>query len=111
MTKIPKKQSDSFHSVENDEILITRAAATAASIDIKYKRASSTDKVILRPWRDEAFSAYARARLKLLEDETRSSDADVQEMHAIRKQVANARKTQSLVKSIGRFAAFLGRFI
>ncbi len=97
--------------MENDEIMITKAAATAASIDIKYKRASSTDKVILRPWRDKAFSAYARARLKLLEDETVSSDADLQEMHTIRKQVTNARKTQSLVMHIGRFAAFLGRFI
>ena len=97
--------------MDNDEIIITKAAATATSIDIKYKRASPTDKVILKPKRDKAFSAYARARLKLLEEGTLCTNDDVQEMNEIRKQVANARKIQSLVIAIGRFVAFLSKFI
>ncbi len=97
--------------MENDEIIITKAAATAASIDVKYKRAASGDKVILKPGRDEAFSAFARARLQLLEDDASSNADDVLEMQAIRSQVAHARKTQSLVLAIYRFVGFLNRFI
>ena len=96
--------------MDNDEIIITKAAATATSIDIKYKRASPTDKVILKPERDKAFSAYAGARLQLLEAGTISSEADVLEMSEIRKQVASARKQQSLIIAIGRFVDFLVKF-
>ena len=96
--------------MDNDEIIITKAAATVTSIDIKYKRASPTDKVILKPERDKAFSAYAGARLKLLEEETVSSEADVLEMNDIRKQVANAKKQQSLIIVISRFVGFLSKF-
>ena len=95
----------------NDEIIITKAAAATATIDIRYKRASSTDKVILKPARDKAFSTYARARLKLLENGTVSSEDDLQEMGEIRRQVSNARKTQSLVIAITRFVGFLSKFI
>ena len=97
--------------MDNDETIVTKAAATATSIDIKYKRASATDKVILKPERDKAFSAYAAARLKLLEEGTISSDADVLEMGDIRKQVANAKKLQSLIIAIGRFVGFLVKFV
>jgi hypothetical protein len=96
--------------MDNDEIIISKAAATATSIDIKYKRASPTDKVILKSERDKAFSAYAGARLKLLEEGTISSNADVDEMNDIRKQVGNARKQQSLIIAIGRFVGFLIKF-
>ncbi len=97
--------------MENDEIILEKAAATTATIDIRYKRASSTDKVILEPKRDQAFSAYARARLKLLEEGIVSSGDDVQEMGEIRSQVSHARKTQSLVLAIGRFVGFLSKFV
>jgi hypothetical protein len=97
--------------MDHDETILKKAAATATSIDIKYKRASATDKAILKPGRDEAFSAYAGARLKLLEEGTVSSEADVEEMGEIRRQVAHARKTQSLVIAIGRFVGFLSKFL
>lgn len=97
--------------MNTDEIIITKAAATATSIDIKYKRASPTDKVLLKPERDKAFSAYTGARLTLLEEGTISNEADIEEMATIRKQVGNARKRQSLVIAIGRFVGFLTKFI
>jgi len=97
--------------MENDEVILTKVAATATTIDIRYKRASSTDKVILKPERDKAFFAYARARLKLLEERTVSSDDDVKEMGEIRRQISNARKTQSLLIAIARFVGFLRKFM
>ena len=96
--------------MDNDETIIRKAAATATSIDIKYKRASPTDKVILKPERDKAFSVYAASRLKLLEAGTVSSSDDVAEMAEIRRQVAHARKQQSLIVAIGRFVGFLAKF-
>lgn len=97
--------------MENDEIILEKAAATVATMDIRYKRAAPTDKVILKPERDRAFSAYAGARLKLMEAGTVSSEDDVQEMGEIRRQVSHARKTQSLVIAIGRFVGFLSKFL
>lgn len=96
--------------MDNDEILITKAAATATSIDIKYKRASATDKIKLKPERDKAFSAYMGARLSLLEAGTVSTDSDLAEMTEIRKQIGNARKRQTLIIAIGRFVTFLAKF-
>ncbi len=97
--------------MENDEIILEKAAATVAAMDIQYKRAAPTDRVILKPERDRAFSAYAEARLKLMEAGTVASEDDVQEMGEIRRQVSHARKAQSLVIAIGRLAGFLSKFI
>lgn len=97
--------------MDTDEIIVKKAAAAATSIDVKYKRSSPTDKVLLKPKRDEAFSAYAAARLKLLEDGTISTDADVAEMNEIRKQIGNAKQRQSLIIAAGRLVGFLAKFI
>ncbi len=96
--------------MDNDETILKKAAGAATAIDIKYKRASPTDKVILKPERDRAFSVYAASRLKLLEAGTVSSSDDVAEMAEIRKQVGHAKKQQSLIVAIGRFVGFLAKF-
>lgn len=95
--------------MDNDSSVLKDAAAAVGAIDVKYREADFAGKRELKPKRDEAFAAYAKARRKLLEAGVICSRKDVEEMGEIREEIARARKTQSLVIAAARFVKFLSR--
>jgi len=86
------------------------ATAAVGTIDRRYRKANFKDKLELKPSRDKAFKAYAKARLKLLEDGTLATAADVKKMDEIRLEIGRARKTQTVVEGALRLAEFLVKF-
>lgn len=93
--------------MDNDAIVLKDAAAVVLSIDLKYRRANFNTKRKLKTKRDKAFVAYTKARRKLLEEGVLCTKDDVKKMAEIRKEVARARQTQSLIIAVGRVVAFL----
>ena len=97
--------------MDPDLTVLEEAAAAVTAIDRKYRRANFNEQIELKPERDEAFNTYARARLKLLEEGVIATEEDVEQMKRIRREVARARKTQTLIAGALRLARFLAKFV
>lgn len=93
--------------MDPDLLILEDANAAVMAIDRKYRRADFNIKLKLKKERNKAFNAYAKARLKLLEEGKITSDQDVTEMKAIRQEIARARQIQSILAGIGRLVKFL----
>jgi hypothetical protein len=94
---------------DTDLDTLENAAATVMEIDGRYRAASIDDKIDLKPKRDETFTAYSNARLKLLEDGTITTADDVAKMRELRAAVEKAAQTQDLIIAAGRVAIFLAK--
>jgi hypothetical protein len=89
----------------NDKVLDTATKALFI-IGVRYRQADFNGKRRLRQKRDEAFSAYSLARLKLLEDEVICTDDDVRKMEEIRQQIKDAAEIENLLTVIARLIGF-----
>lgn len=94
---------------DTDLHTLEHAASSVMEIDRQYRAASITDKVELKPKRDEAFAAYSLARLKLLEAGMITTPGDVEAMHQLREEVERAATMQDLIIAAGRVAIFLAK--
>jgi hypothetical protein len=96
--------------MDNDSTVLDDCAASVTLIDKKYRRARPVDRIKLKPDRDRAFNAYRRARLKLLEDGTLATAADVRKMKEIRQEIGRARATQTIIAGAIKLVAFAAKF-
>ena len=93
--------------MDNDSTVLEDSGASVIVVDQRYRAATPSDKLLLKPERDRAFNTYSAARLKLLEDGVICTDDDVQAMKQIRQEIERAIQTQSLLIAIGRLVGFL----
>ena len=98
-------------ALDKDLDMVEEAAVAVMTIDRRYRKANLAKKVKLKPARNKAFNNYARARLKLLEPGTISTQADLDNMKEIRLQIGRARKVQTLVEASLKMAALLAKFV
>ena len=98
-------------AMDTDLEILEQLSATVTAVDRKYRRASFNDKLKLKKQRDELFNAYAKARLKLLEDGLITGDAELEEMKEIRSQIAHAREVQSILIGVARLVKFAARLV
>ncbi len=96
--------------MDKDLRILEDAASSVMTIDRRYRHASFNDKVTMKPKRDQAFRAYAKARIKLLQDGVLATQADVNKMVEIKEAVSRARSTQSTIEGAINLAAFLVKF-
>jgi hypothetical protein len=94
---------------DNDSLVLEDASAAVTKIDMKYKAGSINVKRKLKTKRDEAFSEYSNARLRLLQDDTVMKDKDVVEMRRIRAEVEEAANTQKLLVAVGKLIIKLAK--
>jgi hypothetical protein len=95
---------------DTDALTLQEASSAVLRIDLRYRAADINDKIKLKPERDAAFNAYTAARLELLEEGVITTQADVDRMTELRKEVEDAAKVQDLIVAAGRVVAFLARF-
>ena len=93
--------------MDTDAAVLKEAAAAVLSIDLRYRKADALGQRAMRADRDVAFSAYAKARRRLLAEGVVCTTEDVRTMQALRDDVRRARNTQSLLIASGRVAKFL----
>ncbi len=96
---------------DNDDHVLENAQAAAQETDLRYKAANLDGKVKLKSARDKLFSAYAAARIDLLEDGVIATDQDVHEMKELRAEVDRAATNQLLAEAALKAAKFLVKFV
>ena len=95
---------------DTDSLTLTEASDAVLRIDLRYRTLLNIDdKEDLKPTRDQVFAAYTSARLKLLEEGVMTTQADVDEMEALRGEIEQAAEKQALIRGGVRVAGFLGR--
>lgn len=94
---------------DTDLQIFETASATVTEIDRRYRLANINDQIKLKPKRDEAFSAFSLARLRLLEAGVITNAQDLAEMQALKAAVDQAAVTQDLVIAAARVAIFLAK--
>ena len=96
---------------DNDDQVLENARAATQETDIRYKAADLDGKVMLKSPRDKLFSAYAAARIELLEAGVIATDQDVQRMIALRAEIDQAATNQLLAEAALNAAKFLVKFV
>lgn len=96
-------------ATDTDLLVFQTASATVTEIDRRYRLANINDQIKLKPKRDEAFSAYALARLRLLEAGIITTAQDLADMRALKAEVDKAAVIQDLVIAAARVAVFLAK--
>jgi hypothetical protein len=96
--------------MDKDLKILEDAASSVMTIDRRYRLASFNDKIAMKSKRDQAFRAYVKARINLLQDGVVATQADVNEMIAIKEAVSKARSTQSTIEGAISLATFLVKF-
>lgn len=94
---------------DTDLQIFETAAATVTEIDRRYRLANINDQIKLKPKRDEAFSAFSLARLRLLEAGVITTAQDLAEMRALKAAVDKAAVIQDLVIAAARVVVFLAK--
>jgi hypothetical protein len=97
--------------MDNDAEVLKAASQAVMTIDLKYRASNFGDQRKLKPERDKAFNAFSAARLKLLADGVICTAEDVAEMKALRDEVKEAAKRQTLLAGILKVAAFLRKLV
>lgn len=97
--------------MDNDAEVLKAASQAVMAIDLKYRASNFGDQRKLKPERDKAFNAFSAARLKLLADGVICTAEDVAEMKALRDEVKEAAKRQTLLAGILKVAAFLRKLV
>ena len=97
--------------MDNDAEVLKAANQAVVTIDLKYRASNFGDQLKLKPERDKAFNTYSAARLKLLNEGVICTADDVAEMKALRDEVKEAAKRQSLLAGIVKVVGFLRKFV
>lgn len=92
----------------NDNVLALKTlAATMEELDIRYMEAEVADKLAIKDELDEAFLAFSRARLRLLQNRVLCNTSCLKKIQGIHQEVENAANSQQLIKGIIRLVGFL----
>lgn len=97
--------------MDHDAEVLKAASQAVLTIDLKYRASNFGDQLKLKVERDKAFNAFSAARLKLLEEGVICTADDVAAMKALRDEVKEAAKRQTLLTGIVKVVAFLRSFV
>lgn len=78
-------------------------------LDVTYMEADVHDKLAMKDELDEAFLAFSRARLRLMQNRVLCDNSCMQQMQHIQAEITAAADNQALIQGIVRFIGFLVR--
>ncbi len=96
--------------MDYDEVALEQIASAVILVDKRYRKADFTAKSKLKPNRDKLFNAYRKARLELLKEGMVCNKKDIEKIKALRKKIAVARQTQTLIEGTKALALFIVKF-
>ena len=98
--------------MDNDAKMLEAMGDAVTRLQIKYRASSISDRMTMKPDLEELTRDYVDFQLKLIQEGVITTDADLEEMEDIRREIDNAARTQEIVQAIARTIAFIGkRFI
>ena len=92
---------------DDNKLALRTLTSTMEEIDIRYMEADVADKLAMKDELDEAFLAFSRARLRLLQNRVLCNSSCLQKIKEIRQEVKDAANSQQLIKGIIRLVGFL----
>ena len=92
---------------DDNKLALRTLASTMEELDIRYMEADVADKLAMKDELDEAFLAFSRARLRLLQNRVLCNSSCLQKIKEIRQEVEDAANSQQLIKGIIRLVGFL----
>lgn len=92
---------------DDNKLALSTLASTMEEIDIRYMEAEVVDKLAMKDELDEAFLAFSRARLRLLQNRVLCDSSCLEKIKEIRQEVEDAADNQQLIKGIIRLVGFL----
>ncbi len=92
---------------DNDAVMLKQMGDAVTDLEVKFRASSLGDRVAMRPSLEELVNDYANYRLRLLKEGVITTDADLEEMKQIQRQIAAAAQKQDLIKAIARTVAFV----
>ena len=98
--------------MDNDAKMLEAMGDAVTKLQIKYRNSSISDRIIMKPELEKLIHDYTDFQLKLIQEGVITTDADLEEMEDIRREIDNAARTQEIVQAIARTIAFIAkRFI
>jgi hypothetical protein len=104
---MPREFEDA--AMDRDAAMLRAAGDAVMAIDLRFRRASFDEQFEMRDERDQAFNAFAAARNRLLMPGLTSSDDDIAEVDALRRQVESAADSATLIAAAAKIASSLLR--
>lgn len=92
---------------DDNKLALRTLTSTMEEIDIRYMEADVADKLAMKDELDEAFLAFSRARLRLLQNRVLCNSSCLEKIKEIRQEVEDAANSQQLIKGIIRLVGFL----
>ena len=92
---------------DNDAILLEQMGHAVTDLEVRFRRSTLEERVALWPMLEGMLADYTRYRLRLLKEGTITTEEDLREMQAIKKEIDKAASKQSLLKAIARTVAFI----
>jgi hypothetical protein len=92
---------------DENKLALKTLASTMEELDIRYMETDEAGKLAMKDELDEAFLAFSRARLRLLQNRVLCNTSCIQQMSNIRQEIHAAAETQTLIQGIIRWIGFL----
>lgn len=92
---------------DDNKLALRTLTSTMEELDIRYMEADVADKLEMKDELDEAFLAFSRARLRLLQNRVLCNTSCLEKIQGIHQEVKNAANSQQLIKGIIRLVGFL----
>lgn len=93
--------------MDNDALMIKSMSNALIDLQVKYRAASVTDRMQIKPALDDLLQKFSKFQIALLKEGTITTDSDMAEMAQLKKDVDAAANKQQMIAAIAKAAAFI----
>ena len=93
--------------MDNDAKMLEAMGQALIDLQIKYRASSLSDRMTLKPALDQLLDDYADYQVRLLKEGVITTDADLEDMAAIQKEIEKAATAQKILAAVARTIAFV----
>ena len=92
---------------DNDAKMLEGMADAITSLQVKYRAASLSDRMLMRPTLEQLLSDYVQYQIRLLKEGVITTDADLADMKDIQREIDEAASSQKLLTALASAVAFV----
>ncbi len=93
--------------MDKDAQMISKMSYALIDLQVKYRSSGIVDRMQIRPALEEMLNDFAKYQVRLLKEGTITTDADLEEMVKIKKEIDEASQKQQLLAAIGKTIGFI----
>ena len=93
--------------MDNDAQMIKSMSNALIDLQVKYRAASVTDRMQIKPALDDLIQKFSQFQIALLKEGTITTDADMAEMANLKKEIDSAANKQQMIAAIAKTAGFI----